>query len=1004
MRSGWTAATALVAALFGTAHAADSQPVRGRLPLEAFTVAQGLANDSVTAITPDSRGFLWFATLDGLSRYDGSAFVNYSTEDGLPDRMVWAVAEDREGGLWIGTAGGLVRMTPGATRGPSLFRRVPAAAGVAAEAYEVFIDRRGTIWSSCGDDLCVVRRGRLEIDTAFRAAGGRGVGSIVDSAAGDLWVSTDHLFRRRPDGTWRAYTVQPVAGTDGVGGVAIDGDGRLWIATGYGFVIWAPGGDDGDTRPLIDRAGAPLIPGMPVRLPRAGEVVAITKPSPFPIVCRPPMLTREGAVWQPCVAGLFEVANGRIAFYDTHDGLPFDFQNVAQDRMGDLWIATRGSGAFRLARSGAITWTQSHGLANQRIRGLFELDDGTVCATNPLGVSCFGDGAITHGSLWPANLQPGWGWNQIVARDGDGSLWVASAEGLIHWGHARRIDDFAPAAPLRIYANKNVFRLFRDSRGRIWTGLFDPERPLERLERGVFTAFPRTSVPSTPTAFAEDRAGNVWIGLYTGGLLRVRDDRLEKIEGGPQGLVRDLELDSRGGLWVGTASGLARIADPAAPANRLAFRRWSREDGLASNSGYCMVELRDGRMAIGSQKGLDVLDLRSGKVVHLSIREGLASNEISLAMLDRGGALWLGTINGLSRLSSIPSPPRFLPLPRLRVDAIRIDGAPIPVPELGATSIGSVRIHYPQHAMSVGFSAPHFDPARPLHFEYRLLPDETWTLARTQRAIVFDQLPAGAGTLEIRAVTSAGRASEPARVSFVVVPAVWKRGWFLSSMSAAIVLLAFAAHRYRVGQAVALERVRTRAATDLHDDLGSSLSRISILSEVAKRKLGSATEPLLDEIAHSARGLVDALGDSIWAIDPKRDDVRSLLQRVRHYAAAVFESQSIDIDVRISPEVAELPLGAEQRRETYLILKEALNNAARHANAKHVAVIARAEGRTLRIAVEDDGRGFSLSAEPREDGGRGVPSMQERAQRAGGRLEIASRPGEGTRVLVTVPL
>ncbi len=997
---------ALVAALFATAHAAGAPPVRGRLPLEAFTVAQGLANDSVTAITPDSRGFLWFATLDGLSRYDGNAFVNYTTDDGLPNRMVWAVAEDREGGLWSGTTGGLVRMTPGATRGPRLFQRVPAAAGVAAETYEVFIDRRGTVWSSCGDDLCVVRDGRLEIDAAFRAAGGHDAGSIIDSAAGDLWVSTlHHLFRRGPDGTWRAYAVQPVGGIDGIGGVAIDGDGRLWIATGYGFVIWAPGGDDADTRPLIDRAGAPLIPGMALRLPSAGEVVAITKPAPFPIVCRPPMLTREGTIWQPCVAGLFEVANGRIALYDTNDGLPFDFQNVAQDQMGDIWIATRGAGAFRLARSGAMTWTQSHGLANQRIRALFELDGGTVCAANLLGVSCFGDSAVTHASLWPGKMQPGWGWNQIVARDGDGSLWVASPEGVIHWPRVRRIEELARAAPLWIYANKNVFRLWRDSRGRIWTALFDVEHPLARIERGTFTAFPRTeSLPGTPTAFAEDRAGNVWIGLYAGGLLRVRDDRFEKIEGAPQGLVRDLELDSQGGLWVGTASGLARIADPAAPANRLAFRRWSREDGLASNSGYCMVELPDGRMAIGAQKGLDVLDPRSGKIVHLSIREGLASNEISVAMVDSRGALWLGTINGLSRLSSIPSQPRFLPLPRIRVDAIRIDGVPIPVPELGATSIDGVRIHYPQHAMSVGFSAPHFDPARPLRFEYRLLPDETWTLARTQRAMVFDRLPAGAGTLEIRAVTSTGRATDAARVSFVVVPAVWKRGWFLSLAIAAIVLLAFAAHRYRVGQAVALERVRTRAATDLHDDLGSSLSRISILSEVAKRRLGSATEPLLDEIAGSARGLVDALADNIWSIDPKRDDVRSLLQRVRHFAAAVFESQSIDLDVRISPEVAELPLGAEQRRETYLILKEALSNAARHANAKRVAVSARAEGRMLRIAVEDDGQGFVASAAPREDGGRGVPSMQARAERAGAKLEIVSRPGEGTRVLVMVQL
>ncbi|HET8775167.1 MAG TPA: two-component regulator propeller domain-containing protein [Thermoanaerobaculia bacterium] len=1003
MRLVWTA---VAAALFATAHAAGSQPVRGRLPLEAFTVAQGLANDSVTAILPDSRGFLWFGTLDGLSRYDGSAFVNYSTDDGLPDRMVYAVAEDREGGLWIGTQGGLVRMAPGATRGPGLFQRVPAAPGVAVETFEVFVDRRGTVWSACGDALCVVRNGRLEVDASYRAAGGGLLGSILEGPSGDLWVSAEHLFRRRPDGSWRAYVVQPAGIPDGVGGVAIDGDGRLWIATGDGFVIWAPGGDDADTRPLIERAGAPLLPGMALRLPRPGEVVVVTTPSRFPIVCRPPALTREGRIWQPCVSGLFEVANGRIAFYDTNDGLPFDVKRVAQDQMGDLWIATRGAGAFRLARSGAITWTRSHGLANERIRGLFELDDGTVCATNPLGVSCFGDGTITHASLWSPDLQPGWGWNQIVARDGDGSFWVASAQGLIHWPRARRGDDLARAAPIRIYRNKNVFRVWRDSRGRIWTGLFDPERPLQRLERdGTFTAFPLgANLPSTPTAFAEDRAGNIWVGLYEGGLLRIRDDRIEKIEEGPQGLVRDLEVDSQGGLWVGTASGLARIADPAAPANRLAFRRWSREDGLASNSGYCMVELPDGRMAIGAQKGLDVLDPRSGQVVHVSIREGLASNEISLAMVDRRGALWLGTINGLSRLGAIPSPPRFLPPPRLRVDAIHIDGAPIPVPELGATSIGGVRVQYPRHAMSVGFSAPHFDPAHPLRFEYRLLPDETWTLARAQRAIVFDQLPAGAGTLEIRAVTPAGRASEPARVSFTMVPAVWKRGWFLSAAIAAIVLLAFAAHRYRVGQAVALERVRTRAATDLHDDLGSSLSRISILSEVAKRKLGSATEPLLDEIAGSARGLVDARGDSIWSIDPKRDDVRSLLQRVRHFAAAVFESQSIDIEVRIGPEVAQLPLGAEQRRETYLILKEALNNAARHAHAKHVAVIARGEGRTLRIVVEDDGRGFALSAEPREDGGRGVPSMQARAERAGGRLEIASRPGEGTRVLVTVPL
>jgi ligand-binding sensor domain-containing protein/signal transduction histidine kinase len=994
----------VLAALAATATAA---PPPGRLPLESFTVAQGLPSDSVNAIRLDSRGFLWFATLDGLSRYDGNAFVNYTTAHGIPDRMVWAVDEDRDGGLWIATSEGPARMTTASTRGRHLFQRVPLAAGVSRVSTEVFVDRKGTVWSSCGETLCAFRNGRMEIETGYR---GTRIGSITEDQAGNLWIGTGSgLFRRAANGTWRSYAVQPVGGIDGIGGVAIDRDGRLWIATGYGFVAWLPGGDEHDPRPLIERAGKVLTPGDPIRLPQRGEVVAITKPSPFPIICRTPLLGRDGSVWQTCVTGLFHVANGSIAFYDTSDGLPYDFQNVAEDAHGDIWIGTRGSGALRLARAGAITWTRAHGLANQRIRALFELDDKTVCAANQAGVSCFGDGAIRHASLWPIGVQQGWGWNQIAAPDPDGTLWVASPSGVIRWPRVQRVEDLGRTAPMKIYTTRdgfgsdNVFRVFRDSRGRIWTGAFEVEKPLSRREAdGRVVSFgPEHGVTATPTAFAEDRAGNVWIGLYEGGFLRVAGDRVERIAGDlPRGLVRDLEVDSAGGLWIGTASGLARIADPTAPANRLQVRRYSQKDGLASDSAYCMVELPDGRMAIGSQRGLDVLDVRTGNVVHVSIREGLASNEVSVALVDRRGALWLGTVNGLSRLDRIPAP-RFVPPPRLRIDSIHIDGAPIAVAELGATSVGGVRIEYPRHAMQVGFSAPHYDPSRPLHFEYRLSPDAPWTVAGTQRAILFDRLPSGRGVLEIRAVTSAGRRSEPSRVSFVVVPTVWKRPWFLALMIATAVMLAFGAHRYRVAQVVALERVRTRAATDLHDDLGSSLSRISILSEVAKRKLKSAgPEPLLDEIADSARGLVDALGDNIWSIDPKRDDVRSLLMRVRHFAAAVFESQSIAIDVQMAPEVAAMPLKPEQRRETYLILKEALNNAAKHARASRVAVLANADGRTLRIAVEDDGRGF---AEGRE-GGRGLPSMSDRARRAGGRLEIASKPGEGTRVLLTVPL
>ena len=980
----------------------------GRLPLESFTVAQGLPSDSVTAIRRDSRGFLWFGTLDGLSRYDGSSFVNYTTDQGIPDRMIWTISEDRENAMWVGTSEGVARMTGSATRGRHLFTRVLTPKNEPV-SINLFVDGSGVVYSSCGADLCVFRNGKLEVEPGFRNAGGNTPSAIVESAAGDLWIGTDGggLFRRRANGTWQRYAVQPVNGNDGIGGVELDGDGRLWITTGYGCIVWSPSDDDRDARPLVERAGAPLMPGMPMRLPQRGEAVMFTAPK-SPLLGRQVLRTRDGTMWVSSYAGLFRVAEGRIDFFDANDGLPLDLQGIGEDAAGDLWIGTRGSGVFRLARDGATTWTREHGLANERILSIFTLDDGSVCAVNRAGLSCFREDAIHHGTLWTKERPAGWGWNQIVARDRDGSLWAASERGLIHWPRVAKVEDLGRIAPLEVltfgsgHDGDQIFRVFEDSSGGLWAGTFGPKHLAIRRPDGTIQAF---AIGATPTAFAEDRAGNVWIGLYTGGLIRVRGTSIEPIRAEvPPGLVRTLVVDSKGGLWMGTTSGVARIDDPTLPANRLSVRRWSRADGLASDSGYCIVEMPDGRIAIGSQRGLDVLDPDSGGIVHVSMREGLASNEVTVAMADGDGALWLGTVNGISRLARIPTP-RFLPPPRLRIDAIAIDGAPAAVAELGSTAIDRVRIEYPRHAMAVGFSAPHFDPTRPLRFEYRLSENAPWTAAGIQRVIVFDRLPSGAGTLEVRAVTASGRTSEPARVSFVVVPAMWKRTWFLALVVAFVLLLGFAAHRYRVAQVVAIERVRTRAATDLHDDLGSSLSRISILSEVAKRKLGtSAPEPILDEIADSARGLVDALGDSIWAIDPHRDDVRSLLLRVRHFAAAVFEAESIAIDVQLAPDVATLPLKPEQRRETYLILKEALNNAAKHAKASHVAVTANAEGRFLRIAVEDDGKGFVADTTPREEGGRGVPSMIDRAQRAGGRLEINSEPGRGTRVVVMVPV
>lgn len=986
--------------------------VRGRMALDAYTATEGLANDAVMSMLVDSRGFLWFGTLDGVSRFDGESFVTYDVRHGLPDRRVGSLAEDRSGALWIGTGSGVARMAPDAA-GSKIFETFTVAPGVPVAAGLIYAGRDGTIYSSCDGDLCRVERDRLVVDGSLRAAGARNPRALAHAADGTLWAGTESgLYRRSPGGGWKHVAVQPDRGSDTIEALHVDAAGRIWITNGFGLIIYAPDGSD-DPRPLAERSIALFHPGDTLRLPERGEAVRVAPRTSNPVVLfRPPLFARDGTFWQPSYAGLLRIRNGRIDWFDRADGLPIDMTAVAEDPAGHLWLGSRSSGAWRLARPGMRTFTAAHGLATERIRTLFELPDGSVCALVDLGVSCFRGDRTAHGTLWPRNMQyRGWGWNQTVARASDGSTWIASGEGVVRHERLDRLEDLGNATQPTLVTTRDgldaddVFRVWIDSRGTLWVGTFGT-KPLStraagdaRFESfGVAEGFPHAA----PTAFAEDRAGNVWIGLYTGGVVRVREGRFELIRAGvPHGFVRDLWIDSAGRLWIATSTGVAIVDDPAATASGLRIRALGVQEGLTSGSGYALAELPDGRMAIGSQRGLYILDATTRRSVRVTVRDGLPSNEVTVLLSDREGALWVGTVSGLARIERIP-PARATPPPRPLVESIRIDGGEDTVGELGTAAAQKVLVAWPNQRLAIGFVAPYFDNAAPLRYEYRLAGSD-WVDAGPQRAVLFDHLPRGSRLLELRAVNQHGLASPATTITLVVVPPFWQRAWFLASLAAVTIGSALAIHRVRLQRLLELERMRTRVATDLHDDLGSSLSRISILSEAAKDRPPHESAPLLDEIAESARSLVDALGDTIWSMDPRHDDGHSLFLRIRRFASPLFEARNIDLDLDVAPEAAATHLDPEPRRQTYLILKEALNNAARHAGATRVAIAATADADALTIRIRDDGRGFVAPPPVADHGGRGLASMRDRAARMGGRLEIRTSRDSGTTVVVIVP-
>jgi len=250
-------------------------------------------------------------------------------------------------------------------------------------------------------------------------------------------------------------------------------------------------------------------------------------------------------------------------------------------------------------------------------------------------------------------------------------------------------------------------------------------------------------------------------------------------------------------------------------------------------------------------------------------------------------------------------------------------------------------------------------------------------------------------------VNSAGLAApEPASVTFTLAPPVWQRWWFLALCASAGICALYTLHLSRVRRLLQLERIRTRIATDLHDDIGASLSQIAVVSEALSQRVGiehKFQEPL-SQIAMDSREMVASMSDLVWSIDPRRDHLRDLVQRMRRFSGDMFTARNIQF--HFSAPSSDLLLSIEQRRHIFLIFKECVNNAVRHSACTEAAVGLTLGADTLVLQVRDNGRGLDLS---QTGHGNGLSGMRARAESLGGQLEMASVGNGGTAITLRVP-
>jgi len=876
---------------------------------------------------------------------------------------------------------------------------------------------------------------RIEIGIPEENVEGQIINDLLEDRFGCLWVATPGgLYRRWPDGSHQHYTNNDGLPDQYIHDLMEDHNGQLWIATRYGGFFRL---DSDETHHLpVVAAAYSVRQGMPTTwVFQLFETVD----DQFWIATNRGLLQffpnkDEGGKWFHC--------------YNERNGLShFDIASVNEDSAGNLWLGTSSTGAMRIERNGFVTYDERDGLYS--VNSIFEDQTGSVCfrgtalkqtipdlsgrAKGSAPAYLSGQLYGGYGSLvgqnfaWfkPANLEMGWIGEGVTLRTCTGEWWMGGGGALYRFPPSD-FNKLATARPLAVYADKalhlnRLWRLFADSHGNVWISV-QSNHSLVLWQRSTDSFRDLSIEPGFPTednlprSFGEDKFGNVWVG-FNGRIARYHNLQFtffDSRDGVPPGAITSIYADHAGRVWLTSSrSGLMRIDEP--DAEHPSIIVYTTTQGLSSDSTEIMadnlvVEDLLGRIYIGNARGLDRLDPITGEFRHFTTADGLASGTFKASMRDRHGGIWFGTTKGLTHFVPVSDRPESPP--EILVTNLHVGGAQRFVSALGEDEISLPDLGVDHSQLQIDFIGLSFTPGVRLGYQYKLEgADLDWNQPTDRRTVNYARLAPGRYRFLVRAVNSDGVVSStPASITFTVLPHFWLRWWFLLLVAIALTLLLYVLYRYRVAQLVQVERVRTRIATDLHDDIGSSLSRMAILSEVAKRRIENSegdSVSMLTEIAESARSTVDSMSDIVWAIDPRRDDLSSVVFRVRQFASDVLGAKGIFWQFQAPADFDRVKLSPQQRRQLFLIFKEAINNAARHANCTSISLSLAVQNHSITGEVRDDGCGFDLTsvgASTQTTGGYGLENINRRAVQLGGSLTIQSAPNEGTTITLEVPL
>jgi ligand-binding sensor domain-containing protein/two-component sensor histidine kinase len=496
------------------------------------------------------------------------------------------------------------------------------------------------------------------------------------------------------------------------------------------------------------------------------------------------------------------------------------------------------------------------------------------------------------------------------------------------------------------------------------------------------------------------RDGRLYLGTYKGlyyheparGFILV--DPKELPRGADDYAINTVMEDRRGNLWTARWGCLIKTAN-----NNI-------QDVVGVDEGFNDREIKglaedaSGNIWIGNHEGLYCYNPTSRRLIEFSMNDGLISNNTAgrVFATNDGREILIGQNGGFNLVKTEEILSQDDP-PQVAINSFKVHQSELPI-NLGET----VRLKPAQNVFSVEFVALNYRKIDDNQYAYYLEGfEEDWNYIGSKHIAYYTNLSPGKYTLHIKAGDTYGNWNAmPVQMNIEVLPAFYQTIWFKILLSAVVAGILYAFYRYRINQLLHLQQMRNRISADLHDELGSTLSAISIMGSMAKKQLSNpqTSAVLVDKIMEDVRYISGSLDDIVWNISPKNDSLAGLVARMTRYASEMFEAKQIAFKLDIPREFDDIKLSMEQRRNIYLIFKESVNNLVKYSQCSEAVVSLLVDKGLVYLTVKDNGIGFDPAAITDRNG---IKNIRSRANNLNGEVDIQSAPGKGTSIRLKFP-